>query len=1096
MAIFSAIGAAIGAAVSWAASLGVVGSFLLRTAVGVGLSALSKKLAGKVGAESSPFVVQGSMQSGGTVPRSFMLGPSLTAGSLVWHTEWGEGNDTSNAFYTQVIALSDLPVAGLRTWFIDGRAVTLSAVEGDKGFVAQEYTADGKDHAWIKFYDGTQTAAPDFLTTTVSAGAPRDYSADRVGTGVAYAVVTFRVNQELFSGFPQSKFVLDGVPLYDVSKDSSEGGDGDQRWNDPATWGGDGDQLPAVQAYNLSRGISYGGKWFYGLQGMTSARLPAAHWIGQIEKCRALVQGDGGLEPIYRSAGEIAVNAEIGSAIEEILTTCAGRMSEVGGVFKIYVGAPDAPIAHFTDDDIVSLSSQSFTPFFGLSDTVNGVVATYPSPEDGYEMTATPPLYNAAYEVEDGGRRLLTSVALTFVPFKVQAQRLLKGELAAARRARRYTFTLPAKFRLLEPGDVVTWSSVRNGYDGKQFRVDGVIDLPNCDLIVDMTEVDPTDHGDFDFDNDYTPVNPAPMLPVRPTAQGVIGFAPEPLVIVDGEEAARRPALLMKWNPSVTDIAGIMFEVRLASEGAASEVIVSKAETRDFAKGELPIESGLVGSTLYEVRAKYIPGSPRAVDWTSWVPVATPDVKFGYADLAQEITDAIIETQAEIAEMVGIKPVASLPGEGEKPDQIVVLPDGVLYRWDAVAREWTRNLFGGVKPGDVDVASFAAGLEPVKIVSSPTLPTVKSTTAIVWGGKLYRWNGSAYTAAVPTTDLSGQITGVQISNNAVTAEKIAANSVTSAKIQAGAVTANELAANSVTTAKLQAGAVTAAEIAAGAITADKMLIGDTTNLFDDPDLGLLYDSFLWRCEDGPNNSGSYNAYTSTWESYDVPRVLRIPIGVDATGGSGYRVIFRPRESGGIPVTAGREYLFSCLCGTNSGADPSLTNTGARLRVYAYKRDDSGNLVYSRSVASAVSYGAANTRMSVNFVPAFGEVAVALAFSAYSTGGNTDRHVVFNNPRFTAKASGELIVDGGITAEKVSAGAITTNALAANAVIASKIAAGAVTANKMSVTTLSAITATIGILRTATSGARMEVHTDKILVFDASNALRVKIGNLS
>lgn len=74
--------------------------------------------------------------------------------------------------------------------------------------------------------------------------------------------------------------------------------------------------------------------------------------------------------------------------------------------------------------------------------------------------------------------------------------------------------------------------------------------------------------------------------------------------------------------------------------------------------------------------------------------------------------------------------------------------------------------------------------------------------------------------------------------------------------------------------------------------------------------------------------------------------------------------------------------------------------------------------------------------------------------------------------------------------------VTSNSIVANAVIASKIATGAVTATKISVAELSAVSAQIGILRTATSGARMEVHTDKILVYDASNVLRVRIGNLS
>lgn len=59
-----------------------------------------------------------------------------------------------------------------------------------------------------------------------------------------------------------------------------------------------------------------------------------------------------------------------------------------------------------------------------------------------------------------------------------------------------------------------------------------------------------------------------------------------------------------------------------------------------------------------------------------------------------------------------------------------------------------------------------------------------------------------------------------------------------------------------------------------------------------------------------------------------------------------------------------------------------------------------------------------------------------------------------------------------------------------------IKAGTVTAAKMNVTQLSAITATIGTLRTATTGARTEISDNVIKVYDAANTLRVKIGDLS
>ena len=77
--------------------------------------------------------------------------------------------------------------------------------------------------------------------------------------------------------------------------------------------------------------------------------------------------------------------------------------------------------------------------------------------------------------------------------------------------------------------------------------------------------------------------------------------------------------------------------------------------------------------------------------------------------------------------------------------------------------------------------------------------------------------------------------------------------------------------------------------------------------------------------------------------------------------------------------------------------------------------------------------------------------------------------------------------------KIDNNVIVNGMLAANAVTADKISAGAVTASKLSVDSLSAITATIGTLRTATSGARTEISDNLICVYDSNGTLRVKMG---
>lgn len=72
--------------------------------------------------------------------------------------------------------------------------------------------------------------------------------------------------------------------------------------------------------------------------------------------------------------------------------------------------------------------------------------------------------------------------------------------------------------------------------------------------------------------------------------------------------------------------------------------------------------------------------------------------------------------------------------------------------------------------------------------------------------------------------------------------------------------------------------------------------------------------------------------------------------------------------------------------------------------------------------------------------------------------------------------------------------ITGQTLFEDSVIAKRmIQAAAVSADKMDVSSLSAICATIGLLRTATSGARLEIESNQLRVYDANNVLRVRLG---
>lgn len=256
-----------------------------------------------------------------------------------------------------------------------------------------------------------------------------------------------------------------------------------------------------------------------------------------------------------------------------------------------------------------------------------------------------------------------------------------------------------------------------------------------------------------------------------------------------------------------------------------------------------------------------------------------------------DFNDAVNDLFTE-AGAFGIQPVSTLPATGAFDGQLVLLlPDITIYRWDTATAAWSTDIYtaSSLVAGSVTYGNFAAGIEPVGVVDA--LPTVTGyvgpqvvvlttdgklyrlvsgawtaavntddingtiganlfsddlrpiervaslpVTALTQGrmvflttdNKLYRYTGTAWTAAVPATDVTGQITGTQIADNSITTSKITANSITATQINANAVTADKVAASAITADKVAAGAISADKVAANAITATKIAAAAVT----------------------------------------------------------------------------------------------------------------------------------------------------------------------------------------------------------------------------------------------------------------------------
>lgn len=126
---------------------------------------------------------------------------------------------------------------------------------------------------------------------------------------------------------------------------------------------------------------------------------------------------------------------------------------------------------------------------------------------------------------------------------------------------------------------------------------------------------------------------------------------------------------------------------------------------------------------------------------------------------SDSFTQEVLNLFAE-AGAYGIEPVATLPETGDFDGQIKYdTTTNKLYRWDLAAGIWNDDIFS-ITSGSVDEASFASGLEPVKIVSELPNPVGYTGSKIVFNttdNKVYRYNGTEWTTSLAAADLSGEI---------------------------------------------------------------------------------------------------------------------------------------------------------------------------------------------------------------------------------------------------------------------------------------------------------------------------------------------------
>jgi len=258
---------------------------------------------------------------------------------------------------------------------------------------------------------------------------------------------------------------------------------------------------------------------------------------------------------------------------------------------------------------------------------------------------------------------------------------------------------------------------------------------------------------------------------VRPDAQTVPSFTAVAESVYDGAGNPRRPAIRLSWDATNLDEEyGLIWQIRRVGETDPD----LRGSTPHVDAGTMLVTEGILPSTDYEVRAQFT--VDRAVDWTVWVSVTTPDTFLSDEDFKNGIYQLFKEQG-----LYAIRDVLSLPASGDfSGEKVFNRADGKLYEWDGAS--WSAVA------ADVPDGSITETKIEDNSISTPKLKSNSVVASKIAGGTITGDKIVANTITGGLLATSGIITSsAQITNAVITTAKIDDLSVNTIKIANGSL---------------------------------------------------------------------------------------------------------------------------------------------------------------------------------------------------------------------------------------------------------------------------------------------------------------------
>lgn len=488
--VVAAVAAGIAAGV--AASSVIVG-----VAVAIGTVALQNSLKPETPKYEQDVEDAQTMTTSSIAPRRGVYGETVISGPIIGYGKLLQGfNDQQKEWHVVGIFLADHPCESVQLYKVNDK---------DPSEVG----------ATAVYYLGNQTQANQTMMQVVDG-----WTANHIGHGITYAVVKIPIDDEKIpQGLRNIKFKVKGKKVYDPRKDSTIGGSGTHRHDDPATW--QWSSNPIICGLDYMR--------FHGYREQPINRFDLADIAAEANICDEVVSyTDGGTTksgPRFSVNGTWTYDEGPAEVLNHILATCAGKPYRRAGKIYLKTGSYHGPAIHtITSKDLAG--RVRYRPNTPEREKCNTVRATYIDPEAGYISAESKVVTNSIYVNEDGAARE-HELRLRYVTSSIQAQRLQKLHLERNRAGFMVELTVGPSGLLALPGKTIELDIPEDGISGEFIVADWNYNQTNktVDLVLQIEY--PEIYGDDIHDAVKRPVFDIPDN-TQATPPTALQFTPTP----------------------------------------------------------------------------------------------------------------------------------------------------------------------------------------------------------------------------------------------------------------------------------------------------------------------------------------------------------------------------------------------------------------------------------------------------------------------------------------------------------------------------------------------------------------------------------------